>query len=77
MENRRSYRSRCIRFSRAAPAAFAGRGGGERGVSPSTLSQTVRDLEARLGVRLLNRTTRSVAPTEAGARLLERVTPLC
>jgi DNA-binding transcriptional LysR family regulator len=45
------------------------------GVSPSTLSQTVRDLEARLGVRLLNRTTRSVAPTEAGARLLERVTP--
>jgi DNA-binding transcriptional LysR family regulator len=45
------------------------------GVSPSTLSQTVRDLEARLGVRLLHRTTRSVAPTEAGARLLERVTP--
>jgi DNA-binding transcriptional LysR family regulator len=45
------------------------------GVSPSTLSQTVRDLEARLGVRLLHRTTRSVAPTEAGARLLERLTP--
>lgn len=45
------------------------------GVSPSTLSQTVRDLEARLGVRLLHRTTRSVAPTDAGARLLERLTP--
>src|SRR6185295_5261749 len=45
------------------------------GVSASTLSQTVRDLEARLGVRLLHRTTRSVAPTDAGARLLERLTP--
>jgi len=47
----------------------------ERGVSASTLSQTVRDLGERLGVRLLNRTTRSVAPTEAGARLLERLSP--
>ncbi len=46
-----------------------------RGVSPSTLSDAVRRLEARLGVRLLNRTTRSVAPTEAGTRLLERLTP--
>lgn len=46
-----------------------------RGVSPATLSQTIKDLEQRLGVRLLNRTTRSVAPTEAGARLLERLTP--
>lgn len=45
------------------------------GVSASTLSQAVRTLEARLGVRLLNRTTRSVAPTEAGARLLERLSP--
>ncbi|MBZ9922863.1 LysR family transcriptional regulator, partial [Mesorhizobium sp. BR1-1-7] len=42
------------------------------GVSASSLSETVRRLEAGLGVRLLNRTTRSVAPTEAGARLLER-----
>jgi len=45
------------------------------GVSASSLSEAVRRLEARLGVRLLNRTTRSVAPTEAGTRLLERLTP--
>jgi DNA-binding transcriptional LysR family regulator len=45
------------------------------GVSTSTLSQSMRALEERLGVRLLNRTTRSVAPTEAGERLLERVRP--
>lgn len=47
----------------------------ERGVSPSTLSQTLRDLEARMGVRLLNRTTRSVALTDAGAALLARLQP--
>ena len=46
-----------------------------RGVSASTLSDAVRRLEASLGVRLLNRTTRSVTPTEAGTRLLERLTP--
>jgi DNA-binding transcriptional LysR family regulator len=45
------------------------------GVSASSLSEAVRRLEARLGIRLLNRTTRSIAPTEAGARLLERLTP--
>lgn len=45
------------------------------GVSPSALSQTIRGLEDRLGVRLLNRTTRSVAPTDAGVRLLSRITP--
>ncbi|TPM28271.1 LysR family transcriptional regulator [Mesorhizobium sp. B2-3-4] len=44
-------------------------------VSASSLSETVRRLESGLGVRLLNRTTRSVAPTEAGARLLERLGP--
>ncbi len=43
--------------------------------SASSLSEAVRRLEARLGVRLLNRTTRSVVPTEAGARLAERLTP--
>lgn len=45
------------------------------GVSASGLSEAVRRLEAQLGVRLLNRTTRSVAPTEAGRRLLTRLTP--
>jgi DNA-binding transcriptional LysR family regulator len=45
------------------------------GVSASSLSEAVRRLEAKLGVRLLNRTTRSIAPTEAGARLLERLRP--
>ncbi|WP_201696626.1 LysR family transcriptional regulator [Paraburkholderia hiiakae] len=46
------------------------------GVSASSLSAAVRRLEAKLGLRLLNRTTRSVAPTEAGRRLLESITPL-
>lgn len=45
------------------------------GLSASGLSEAVRRLEAQLGVRLLNRTTRSVAPTEAGERLLQRLTP--
>ena len=45
------------------------------GTSASGLSEAVRRLETRLGVRLLNRTTRSVAPTEAGARLLDRLGP--
>lgn len=47
----------------------------ELGVSPSALSHALRGLETRLGVRLLNRTTRSVAPTEAGERLLNRLSP--
>jgi DNA-binding transcriptional LysR family regulator len=57
------------------------RAGGFRGAARATsssasgLSEAVRRLEARLGVRLLNRTTRSVAPTEAGARLIERLGP--
>lgn len=45
------------------------------GVSPSALSHSLRHLEARLNVRLFNRTTRSVALTEAGERLLRRVAP--
>ncbi|WP_027794854.1 LysR family transcriptional regulator [Paraburkholderia acidipaludis] len=46
-----------------------------RGVSPSALSDAIRRLEQQLGVRLFNRTTRSVTPTEAGQRLLERLAP--
>ncbi|MGY4313908.1 LysR family transcriptional regulator [Bradyrhizobium sp. JR3.5] len=45
------------------------------GVSPSALSQTIRNLEERLGLRLLTRTTRSVASTEAGERLLRTIAP--
>lgn len=47
----------------------------QSGLSASGQSEAVRRLEGQLGVRLLNRTTRSVAPTEAGARLLERLDP--
>jgi DNA-binding transcriptional LysR family regulator len=45
------------------------------GVSPSALSHTIRGLEERLGLRLLTRTTRSVAPTQAGERLLSTIGP--
>ena len=45
------------------------------GVSRSALSHSVRGLEERLGVRLLARTTRSVAPTEAGSQLIGRLRP--
>ena len=45
------------------------------GVSPSALSQTIRNLEGRLGLRLLTRTTRNVAPTEAGERIIQAVGP--
>jgi DNA-binding transcriptional LysR family regulator len=51
------------------------RAAAQLGVSQSALSHTVRGLETRLGLRLLTRTTRSVAPTEAGARLLRNVGP--
>ncbi|HME22023.1 MAG TPA: LysR family transcriptional regulator [Acetobacteraceae bacterium] len=51
------------------------RAAAQLGVSQSALSQTVRGLEERLGLRLLTRTTRSVAPTEAGERLLRALGP--
>lgn len=51
------------------------RAGAKLGVSPSALSQTIKGLEGRLGIRLLDRTTRSVAPTAAGERLLRTVAP--
>jgi DNA-binding transcriptional LysR family regulator len=47
----------------------------ELGISPSALSHTIAGLEKRLGVRLINRTTRSVALSEAGERFLARVSP--
>src|SRR5271156_4899751 len=46
------------------------------GISPSAMSHAIRQLEAKLDVRLFHRTTRSVSLTEAGAELLERVSPL-
>ncbi|WP_407972603.1 LysR family transcriptional regulator [Burkholderia pyrrocinia] len=51
------------------------RAAAQLGVSQSALSHTIRSLETRLGVRLLTRTTRSVAPTEAGERLLRNLAP--
>lgn len=56
-------------------ASFA-RAAEHLGLSPSALSQTIRLLEARLGARLLNRTTRSVAPTATGELLYARIAPL-
>ncbi|QDY71418.1 LysR family transcriptional regulator [Qingshengfaniella alkalisoli] len=53
-------------FRRAAP---------HLGMTPSAVSQSIRTLEERLGQRLLNRTTRSIAPTEAGQQLRNRITP--
>ena len=51
------------------------RAAAQMGVSQSALSQTIRALEERLGMRLLTRTTRSVSPTEAGERLLHTIAP--
>jgi DNA-binding transcriptional LysR family regulator len=51
------------------------RAAAQLGVSQSALSHTIRALEARLGVRLLTRTTRSVAPTEAGEQLFNKLAP--
>lgn len=56
-------------------ASFA-RAAEHLGLSASALSQTIRQLEARLDARLLNRTTRSVAPTAAGDQLYKRIAPL-
>ena len=47
----------------------------ELGISPSALSHTIAGLEKRLGVRIIDRTTRSVALSEAGERFLARVSP--
>jgi DNA-binding transcriptional LysR family regulator len=62
-------------FAAVAREASFTRAAAHLGVSQSALSHTIRALEARLGVRLLARTTRSVSPTEAGARLLATIGP--
>lgn len=65
-------------FAAVAERGSFVRAAGALGVSTSSVSQSVRALEDRIGLRLLNRTTRSVALTEAGAHLLARVSPaLC
>ncbi|WP_332879361.1 LysR family transcriptional regulator [Massilia sp. S19_KUP03_FR1] len=63
-----------IFFEVARERSFT-RAAAKLGMTQSALSHIIRSLEQRLGVRLLNRTTRSVSPTEAGLRLLENVAP--
>ncbi|KQT47343.1 LysR family transcriptional regulator [Aureimonas sp. Leaf454] len=62
-------------FLAVAKAGSFTRAAKDLGVSQPALSHTLRELEARLGVRLLNRTTRSVSTTEAGERLLRTIAP--
>jgi|UniRef100_UPI0035CBD41B DNA-binding transcriptional LysR family regulator len=62
-------------FAAVARVRSFTRAAAELGLSPSALSHAMRNLEARLGVRLLARTTRSVAPTAAGERLLRSLDP--
>jgi len=62
-------------FAAVAEHGNFARAAARLGISPSALSQTIRTLEERMGIRLLNRTTRSVAPSEAGQRLLARLLP--
>ncbi len=62
-------------FVAVAKARSFTRAAAELGVSQSALSHTIRTMETRLGIRLLERTTRSVAPTEAGQRMLGQIGP--
>lgn len=64
-----------LAFIAVAQARSFTRAAAQLGVSQSALSHNVRALEARMGIRLLTRTTRSVSPTEAGERLLQNVAP--
>lgn len=63
-------------FILIAQAGSFTKAAGQLGVSQSALSYTIRTLEERIGVKLLNRTTRSVSPTQAGEHLLEDIEPL-
>lgn len=65
-----------ISFSVVATEKSFTRAAAKLGVSQSALSHAIRGLEERLGIRLLTRTTRSVAPTDAGEQLLGRIVPL-
>jgi DNA-binding transcriptional LysR family regulator len=64
-----------LAFLAVAQARSFTKAAAKLGVSQSALSHTIRGLEEQLGLRLLTRTTRSVAPTEAGARLLDAIAP--
>ena len=64
-----------LAFLAVARAQSFTRAAAQLGVSQSALSHTIRGLEERLGLRLLTRTTRSVAPTEAGERLMRNIAP--
>src|ERR1700744_2527498 len=63
-------------FAAVAEHGSFTRAAAQVGIALPTMSQTIRNLEQRLGVRLFNRTTRSVALTEAGERLLTEVRPV-
>ncbi|WP_250495075.1 LysR family transcriptional regulator [Caballeronia sp. GAWG1-1] len=71
---RESYNDLLALIAVARARSFT-RAAAHLGVSQSALSHTIRSLETRLGIRLLIRTTRSVAPTEAGERLLRTIAP--
>jgi DNA-binding transcriptional LysR family regulator len=71
---RDNYNNLLVFIAIAREGSFT-RAAAQLGVSQSALSHTMRGFETRLGVRLLNRTTRSVSPTEAGARLLLTIKP--
>src|ERR1700761_2231507 len=73
--NSRSHLGQLVAFLVVARERSFTRAAAQMGLSQSRLSQTIRSLEERLGVRLLTRTTRSVVPTEAGDHLLHTIGP--
>ena len=72
---RREHFNGLLAFLTVARERSFTRAAAKLGVSQSTLSHTISGLKARLGLRLLTRTTRSVSPTEAGERLLQTLGP--